>query len=722
MKRYFIFLGTITLAALSVMAPAQRAKDAETLFHQGVHYEEVRGELKEAIAVYEEIIKKFPENRPVAAQALYHLGLCYEKLGLKQATQAFQTIVEKYPEQTETASLAREKLALLLKAAPRAEKGDQELKIRLVWQGSGMSSQGEISPDGKYLSCADWTTSDLAVREIATGKLRRLTSKEGSPPGSYEAPDHSIWSPDSREIAYGWYGSEPFLCELRLVALDGTKPRTLYNGEYFKDWVYPGDWSPDGRYILTGFFRGTTDSKLSLEVGLISVKDGSVQYLENLRGIEAGLARFSPDGRYILYDHPQKTDPGRNDISLLALEAKTTIPVIKHPADDRLLGWTPDGKGILFLSDRTGTRDAWLVRVVDGKSQGTPRLIKRELGQVRSMGLTKGGSLYYSTPGFVADIFSVSIDPDSGRVLEGPKKMSLPYEGNNTGPRLSPGGKHLAYISQRGPRPHNDILGIFSFESGEVREIRPKGNLRGFGMANWMPDGRSILLNGIDVSTGRGLYKVDLPTGETTLLLRESDFLPQDKNRFPMRGNFRNVSHDGQSFFYSYQGPDKFHRVMTRALGSKDEREICRFPIYNPTDNNALRLSPDGRKLALFLREEENVRSIKVFSVTGEDIREVHRFEHAGRWTLDMAWSPDGRYIYFTKVVDPKQDFPSYALWRVPAAGGEAQNLGVTANRIQALNVHPDGKQIIFQSRTAGEQVGAVWVMENFLPADKATK
>jgi Tol biopolymer transport system component len=718
MKRTIIAAAVVAVTVFSIAALGQRAKEAETLYHRGVHYEEVRGELKEAIKIYEEIVAKYADDRPLAAKAYYHLGLCYEKLGRAQATDAFQKVVQGYPEQTEMVTLARERLSLLMRAASPAQKADQELKVRRVWQGPGMDSTGEISPDGKYLSCVDWSTSDLAVRDMETGQVRRLTSKEGSPPGSYEAPDHSIWAPNSREIAYIWYGSDPTFCELRLIGLDDTKPRSLYKGDYFKDWVYPCDWSPDGRYILAGFFRGTDYYRPSREIGLVSVKDGLVHYLETLRNMEIGLAKFSPDGRYILYDHPQKANSESHDISLLALEAKNTIPVIEHPADDRVLGWAPDGKSILFLSDRTGTRDAWMIQVADGKSQGPPRIIKRELGQVEAMGLTKGGSLYYSTSGFQWDIFSVSIDADSGRLLEGPQKMPLPYEGHNYQPRLSPDGNQLAYISQRGPGERNWVLGVFSLESGEAREIRPKGDFRrGFLIGNWMPDGRSILLYGDEMNRGTGFFKVDLQTGDTTLLLHDNDFLPKDEKGFPERSNFNN-SHNGRSYFYLYQGPNNFCRVMMRSLDSKEEKEIRRLPIHDPSDNNTLRLSPDGLRFALLLREGENVRALKVFPVSGGGIREVHRFEREGRGFIDLAWSPDSRYIYFSKKIDPKEDWGPCELWRVPAEGGEAQNLRVTSVRILGLNVHPDGKRIIFHSRTADEQLGAVWVMENFLHHD----
>jgi hypothetical protein len=43
----------------------------------------------------------------------------------------------------------------------------------------------------------------------------------------------------------------------------------------------------------------------------------------------------------------------------------------------------------------------------------------------------------------------------------------------------------------------------------------------------------------------------------------------------------------------------------------------------------------------------------------------------------------------------------------------------LTANRFPFLCPHPDGRRIIFCSRTADEQSGAaIWVMENFLNRD----
>ncbi len=711
MKRTIIIVAVVAVTALSVTALAQRAKEAETLFHRGVHFEEVRGELKEAIAIFEQLVKDYPENRPLAAKAYYHLGICYEKLGRTQAADAFKAIVEKYPDQTETVRLAREKLSLLAKPEAALEEVSQELKISLVWQGEGMDSTGEISPDGKYLSFVDWTTGDLAVRDMATGEVRRLTSKEGLPSSPYEFPDPSIWAPDSNQIAYVWYRDGDFV-DVRVIGLDGSKPRVLFRGDYFKDWVRLCDWSPDGRSILAKFNKAREHGGPSRQLGLVSVQDGSVRYLDGMREGGLGSVKFSSDGRYLVFDQPQEGNPEVYDIAIIALEGGNPIPVIDHQADDRLLGWSPDGRGVLFTSNRTGTWDAWMIGVADGKPQGVPRLIKRELGWIKPMGLTQGGSLYYSTPGFEWDIFSVSIDPSSGKLTDPPKKVPLLHEGRNTFPALSPDGKRLAYMSER-PGMRSDVLCVYSFDTGETLEIRPKGAFHRFVFPHWMPDGSSILVSGEEMTRGRGFFRVDLETGNLMDFLNFNDVFGKDQ-----AGNVGGIriSPDARSIYYLLNGPGPFRRVMTRRLGAEEDKEIFRFPLESPSESNRLQLSPDGRRLALALREGKDA-VLKVFPAAGGEIKEILRTGQTGG-VGGFVWSQDGRYIYFIVPVDPEHDEWKTALWRIPSSGGNPENLGLTSNRFVTLCVHPDGKRIFYASRTADEPGGAaIWAMENFLPA-----
>ena len=457
----------------------------------------------------------------------------------------------------------------------------------------------------------------------------------------------------------------------------------------------PYDWSPDGKTILTGFL-----SEKGWKLGMISVEDSSIYPLKTIQFVEthARYAQFSPDGQSIVFNHPQEKDSGKSDIYLLSVDGKKEIPLVQHPADDILMGYSPDGKWILFTSDRTGSWDAWIMPVSNGKPQGNPQLIRREIGLINPMGISRKDSFYYSTPGFKHDIFYAPMDTATGKIIAPAKKYPLSYEGHNHRPDLSPDGKHFVYVSDRGRR----ALCIYSLGSGEEREISLKGKFSSFGRSRWTPDGRFVLIGGDEIERGRGWYKVDLQTGNTTLIIPHGAWSPV-------------VSLDGKTVYYDKLTSKEFSQVMKRNIETGEEQELYRIPPY---DNTTLALSPDGKRLALMMRENEMTRALKVLPVDGVEPVVLHRFEKDRQVKyIDITWSPDGRYIYFSKQ-KPKGG-GIWELWRIPSEGGEAQNLKLAMHGFSQLNIHPDGSRITFSSRTMHEKVGAVWVMENFLPKEK---
>ena len=90
------------LAAAVLLCGAAQQESAKQLFEKALHLEETKGDLEKAVEVYKRIVAEFPGERVLAAQSFYHLGLCYEKLGLRDAQKAFQNVIEAYPDQTAT--------------------------------------------------------------------------------------------------------------------------------------------------------------------------------------------------------------------------------------------------------------------------------------------------------------------------------------------------------------------------------------------------------------------------------------------------------------------------------------------------------------------------------------------------------------------------------------------------------------------------------------------
>ncbi|MBE3130350.1 MAG: PD40 domain-containing protein, partial [Acidobacteria bacterium] len=467
-------------AVLALALSSAGQQSAEQLYKSGLYEEEVGGNLQKAIGIYQDLLKRFPDNREIAAMAQLHIGLCHQKLGTKEAEKAFQKVVDNYPEQSEAVREAKEKLSLLLGSRSLMKTGDAEFKLRQVWAGPEVDILGGVSPDGRYLSFVDWVTGDLAIRELATGKNRRLTNK-GPWTKSPEFALFSKWAPDSQRIVYQWWTKDETY-ELRIIDINDPTPRVLYRNQGKEDYVHPFDWSSDGRSILAGFYRVENSSAEEIsQLGLISVTEGSVKALKTHFEIQSAILKpwgfvFSPDGKYIAYDIPQENEADeKRDIFLLSVDGGTEIPLIEHPAVDTVIAWTPDSKGLLFNSDRTGTQDVWFIRIAEGKPQGNPELIKPGIGPILPMGITSQGALFYGLPGNATDVYVIGIDPQTGKVSSPAKKAVLLNEGHNANPDYSPDGKHLAYIftSSMPAIRARQVLGILSLETGRVRELHP---------------------------------------------------------------------------------------------------------------------------------------------------------------------------------------------------------------------------------------------------------
>jgi Tol biopolymer transport system component len=665
------------------------------------HKEEVEGDLKGAMEVYRKIIAAGATDRAVAAEAMLRLARCHEKLGQAEARKLYEQIVTSYRDQNAAATQARVRLAAL----DGSSKSSTGLAARQVWTGSGVDAAMSITPDGKTMAITHWDTGDVAIREMATGQIQRLNLKASW----NESADFAEWpvlAPDRSQIAFAWYSDKDRRYQMRLTAArPGSKPRTLVDNpeiEYFET----AGWAPDGQSILAGIWRmdGTT------QLAWISAKDGSIKPLKSLEWRNPQRISLSPDGRQIAYDVLQREDGPDRDIYVLASDGSRENALMESPGHEAALSWTPDGQHLLFLSNRSGRMDLLAAPVREGKLQGAPRMVKADIGDVEPIGFSNSGLFYYVSRRGDEDIYSVELDPATGKGRGSPARIAQSFQGKNHRAAWSADGKWIAFLSSRGHSrwgPGAVSIVVQSVATREESVFTP--NLTLGARPVWLHSGSAILVAARERQGTISFHKLDIRSGKFELVLATGTaFNPVVGLTSDDRTLYAPVNDDS----------DKSSRIVRFDLQGGKQETVYRAPKDGHV--TGLALSPDGRSLAISLftkRGEKQLQQVALASIDGKVFQELTEQGDPGSIVpvLGLDWSPDSRWVYFVRVKKPEGE-----LWRVPAAGGAAEFTGVSAAGLKHIHMTSDGSQMAF---SAGERVNQeLWVLENLMPVLKASR
>jgi Tol biopolymer transport system component len=486
---------------------------------------------------------------------------------------------------------------------------------------------------------------------------------------------------------------------------------------------------------------------------------------------------FSPDGKYLAFDSGARRNGGApapaRDVFVLAIDGHQETAAVVNPADDRLVGWSPDGTQLLFTSDRTGSYGLFAQSVRGGKPQGEPILIRPDVGRLSTLGLTVSGSLYLkrtspNAGGAKSVVKTGSFDFSTGEMLSPPADLALQYFGaSNKSPEWSPDGRFLAYVVEHGSGPGEFSLAVRSLATGGVEVLRPQ--LGRVEWLRWAPDGKSFVVSAKDLGGVSGLWRVDRATEKVSAIAsgtydvqgidrRSQGWAPDERKMYYQRalpdkqgvalferdmtsGLERellrgtagpwfatSLSADGKKLYYR-QGkataaePSVLQAALIeRDMASGVERELIRGNFDGPL------LSPDGRFIAASTVDlSTKSKSLVLVPVAGGEPRTLMRVDLLQSVIdspqaknleylsgLIVLWAPDSRSLVFQLTL-------SKGLWWVPADGREAPkpvNLGVGANHWN-VRVHPDGRQFavaVAVQQPQNQGPVEVWVLENVMP------
>ncbi|MBN2863989.1 MAG: PD40 domain-containing protein, partial [Bacteroidales bacterium] len=568
------------------------------------------------------------------------------------------------------------------------------LKIRQIWRSPYMDDLGTVSSDGLFRSYVDWGLGDVAIHNLITDEKKKLTDKACMGDTAYFALGTTI-SKNGKLIASSWWKPNN-TTDLILVDVDNPTMNVIYSKE--GEAVYPSAWLSDKELIATRY----SAEKNIVQIVSFKIPDKTQKIIKSLKRSQNLQLACSPDEKYIAYNFANDSDNGNSDINLLSAEGDKDIPLIRHPANDKVLGWVPGRKEFLFISDRSGTWDLWAIKLDDTEPSGLAKRIFTDIGAVEPMGVTQNGQCYV---GFVRRNFGTNIspfDPEEG-VIDLNSVISL--KGSNFGMRWSPDGQCLAYMNLDNERQGEIRLVVRDLKTGNEQD--PSNNMIMPLGIEWSPDGNSLLIIGGEKgklpSEGYkgGAFLVNIKSGQTkkVFLLSDYEYNTPNDDAYPLS----NIewSDDGKSFYYLFFKD----RLVKHDLVTGGDKILCRHPDFT---RNTLDLSPDGKTLLFGLRYpgKEKSRLVTMPAEGGEET-EICTAQDANN-IYTAFWSPDGKYIYFTELIENLKT----NLWRVPVAGGKPEKTWSSESRVEICDLYPDVNQVTYSIR---ERATEVRVIENLL-------
>ncbi len=278
------------------------------------------------------------------------------------------------------------------------------------------------------------------------------------------------------------------------------------------------DVSPDGREIVFDLLG---------DIYKMPVTGGEAVLLAGGLAYEV-QPRFSPDGKKIIFT----SDRGGGD-NIWMMNADGTEPVQITKEDYRLLcnpAWHPSGKYIVakkhFTSERSmGAGEMWMYRVPEG-GDGV-QLTKRKNDQQDAnepVFSPDGKYLYWAEDMSGGDSFEYNKDPNGTiyviRRLDlqtNEIQNIISINGGACRPQVSPDGKTLAFVRRVRER---SVLSLFNFDNNQVRHLwdglseDQQETWALFGVYpgfSWTPDGKNIVI----WAQGK-IWRVDVASGKPT--------------------------------------------------------------------------------------------------------------------------------------------------------------------------------------------------------------
>ncbi len=429
------------------------------------------------------------------------------------------------------------------------------------------------------------------------------------------------------------------------------------------------------------------------DIWTVPAAGGTARRLTSHPGLEL-FPKFSPDGRWVAftgeYDgtlqvHVISVDGGeprqltfRNDVGPLPPRGGW---------DNRVLGWTPDGKSVVFRANRVAQSDRL----------GRPYLVPFEGGQEGPLAIPESGGLSYAPDGRRVAFTPISNEFRGWKRYRGGQSPDVwIYDlASNTAEQITDTraqdmlpvwlGDTVYFVSDR-----DSTMNVFAYDT-RTRRTRKVTNHADYDVMWPSGSGGELVYE-----AGGYLYRLDARTD------REERVPVKVYGDFPdALPYFRNVRANVETFSVSPSGA----RALFGARGDVFTAPAKEGEVRNLTDSQGVRemapaWSPDGRWVAyLSDRSGEYEVYVRPSDGTGEERRLT---TDGDIWRFPPVWSPDSTKLAYG---DKRQ-----RLRFVDIGTGRTTEVDRSArNDITNYSWSPDSRWMAY-SKLGDNQFSEIWV------------
>ncbi len=419
----------------------------------------------------------------------------------------------------------------------------------------------------------------------------------------------------------------------------------------------------------------------------------------------------SPDGTTLLIE-------AVGDLYTLPVTGGAATRITAGMAFDSQPRYSPDGKRIVFVSDRDGTEDVWLANA-DGSDAKNLTTAGSQVEFASPAWAPDGSHIVVSRTHWglgTFELWAYHVDGGAGvQITKAKRAPNAPVRdrANALGPVYSPDGRYLYYARKSGGFGYNLQLPLWQIARRDLidgaEDILTQA--RGSAMRPLLsPDG-STLVYATRHEGESGLRHKDLTTGEERWLAWPAQ-RDEQESRFT-RDLFPGYAFapDGSGVFYTAAGGIRRVDMATGAVAdvpfTLKVDQALGPSLYAPY---RLGIGPVKARLARGLAPSPDGEHMAFSALGTVYVRDAASGEHRAVTAPDVAafqpaWSPDGRWLAY--VTWSRQ---GGHIWRLRATGrGAPQRLTERAAFYRDPAWSPDGDRIVALRAAGSERRHREW-------------